>query len=92
MRFTDQQIRRMADHLLSALGERGGATLKAERGVVLSRVEEIIRAELAKEQALDNEVHELMESRLGKAPADVDRQKLFLMIKKKLAEERGIPL
>ena len=92
MRFTDQQIRRMADHLLSALVDRGGATLKAGRGVVLARVEEIIRAELAKEQALDKEVLELMESQLRKAPADIDRQKLFMMIKKKLAEERGMPL
>ena len=92
MRFTDQQIRRMADHLLSALVDRGGATLKAGRGVVLARVEEIIRAELAKEQELDKEVLELMESQLRKAPADIDRQKLFMMIKKKLAEERGIPL
>jgi hypothetical protein len=82
----------MADHLLSALVDRGGATLKAGRGVVLARVEEIIRSELAKEQALDKEVLELMESQLRKAPADIDRQKLFMMIKKKLAEERGIPL
>ena len=92
MRFTDQQIRRMADHLLSALIDRGGATLKAERGGVLACMEEIVRAELAKEQELDKEVLGLMENQLRKAPADVDRQKLFLMIKKKLAEERGIPL
>jgi hypothetical protein len=92
MRFTDLQIRRMADHLLSALVDRGGATLKAGQGVVLARIEEIIRAEMTKEQALDKEVLELMESQLRKAPADIDRQKLFLMIKKKLAEERGIPL
>lgn len=92
MRFTDLQIRRMADHLLSALVDRGGATLKAGQGVVLARIEEIIRAEMTKEQELDKEVLELMESQLRKAPADIDRQKLFLMIKKKLAEERGIPL
>ncbi|WP_027716530.1 DUF507 family protein [Desulfuromonas sp. TF] len=92
MRFTDLQIRRMADHLLSALVDRGGGTLKAGRGVVLARIEEIIRAEMTKEQELDKEVLELMESQLRNAPADIDRQKLFLMIKKKLAEERGIPL
>jgi hypothetical protein len=60
MRFTDQQIRRMADHLLSALVNGGEATLKAERGIVQARMEEIIRAELAKEQELDKEVLELM--------------------------------
>jgi hypothetical protein len=82
----------MADHLLSALVDRGGGTLKSGRGVVLARIEEIIRAEMTKEQELDKEVLELMESQLRNAPADIDRQKLFLMIKKKLAEERGIPL
>lgn len=92
MRFTDQQIRRLADHLLSALTERGGATLKAERGTVLARIEEIVRGNLAEEQDLDREARKLLEAHLQSAPAGVDRQKLLLMIKKKLAEERGFPL
>jgi len=92
MRFSDPQIRRIAERLLGALIEQGGATLKAERGTVLARIEEIIRADLAKENDLDREARELLEAHLRGAPADVDRQKLFLMIKKKLAEERGIPL
>lgn len=92
MRFNEEQLQRLADHLLTALVERGGTTLKAERGAVLARIVEIVRANLAEEQDLDRQARKLLEAHLHGAPPDVDRQKLFLMIKKKLAEERGIPL
>jgi hypothetical protein len=92
MRFTDEQIRRLADRLLTALTEQGGARLKAERGKVLARVEGIIRGNLGQEEDLDREARDLMEMHLKQAPPGMDRQKLFLMIKKKLAEEKGIPL
>lgn len=92
MRFTDEQIRRLADRLLIALTEQGGIRLKTERGKVLVRVEGIIRANLGQEEDLDREARELMETHLKNAPPGMDRQKLFLMIKKKLAEEKGIPL
>lgn len=92
MRFTDEQIRRVADRLLTAMVERGGTTLKADRGKVLARMEEIIGRNLRQEQDLDRDARDLVEIHMKKAPPGVDRQKLFLMIKKKLAEERGIPL
>jgi hypothetical protein len=92
MRFTDEQIRRLSESLLTALVERGGASLKAERGKVLTRIETIIRANLAQEQDLDKKAEELLQAHLRQAPPGVDRQKLLQMIKKKLAEEKGIPL
>ncbi|BCR06721.1 hypothetical protein DESUT3_37900 [Desulfuromonas versatilis] len=92
MRFTDEQIRRVAAAVLQGLTEQGGAALKAERGRVQGRIEAIIRANLAGEQDLERDARELLEAHLKNAPPGMDRQKLFLMIKKKLAEERGIPL
>lgn len=92
MRFTEDQIRRISQGLLDALLERGGAKLKSERGVVLARIEAIIRADLAREEDLDRQAQKLLDAHLAKAPPGVDRQKLLLMIKKKLAEEKGVPL
>jgi hypothetical protein len=92
MRFSDEQIHRLSEALLSDLVGRGRARLKADRGRVLSRIEEIIRGNLAQEQDLDREARDMLEAHLKSAPPGIDRQKLFLMIKKKLAEERGIPL
>lgn len=92
MNFTDEQMRRTADSLLTALVERGGAVLHADRGKIQRRIEEILRANLGQEVDLDREARELLEKHLQTAPPGIDRQKLFLMIKKKLAEEKGIPL
>ena len=96
MRFTDEQIRRLASallaDLLADLLERGGAKLKAERGLVQGRIEAIIRRNLAEETDLDREAQKLLEAHLRGAPAGIDQQKLLTMIKKKLAEEKGMPL
>ena len=92
MHLTDQQLRRIADALLDALLDEGTATLKRERGMVLTRIEEIFRQNLADEKALEQDAQTLLESHLENAPPDMDRHKLLTMIKKKLAEERDFPL
>jgi len=92
MRFSDSQIRRVSDSLLQALLDRGGATVKVERGVALARIEEVFRANLQEEETLERDAMKLLEAHLRQAPPDVDRHRLLQMIKKRLAEERGIPL
>jgi hypothetical protein len=92
MHFTDEQIRRLAGALLTDLLGRGGAQLKAERGLVQGRIEAIIRGNLAQEADLAREAQKLLEAHLRGAPAGIDQQRLLAMIKKKLADERGLPL
>lgn len=91
-RFTDEQLQRIAERLLTDLLAQGGAVLKAERRRVTAVMVKALRANLDQEQNLDAEAKALLEAHLRQAPPGVDRQKLFLMIKRKLAEERGIPL
>ena len=92
MRITEKQIPRLAERVLDALVQRHDLSLQVERSQVLARIEEVIRHNLAEEQDLDLEARKLLEAHLQGAPVGVDRQKLFLMIKKKLAEEKDIPL
>lgn len=92
MRFTDSQIHRLAEALLSALVARGGARLKAPREKVLARTAAIIRANLSAEDDLDAEARKLLAEHLRNAPPGMDQQKLLQMIKRRLAEERDIPL
>jgi len=91
-RFTEEQLLRIAERLLNDLLAQGGAVLKAERRRVLAAMVAALRGNLDQEQSLDTEAKALLEAHLRQAPPGVDRQKLFLMIKRKLAEERGIPL
>ncbi|PLX93003.1 MAG: DUF507 domain-containing protein [Desulfuromonas sp.] len=92
MRLNDEQIIRLANGVFDALSRSGQMTLKAEQGLVVARLAETIREDLAGEQGLDEEARKLLDAHLAKAPPGVDRQKLFIMIKQKLAQERGIEL
>jgi len=92
VRLKDEQIRRLAGSILTDLLGKGGASLKAERGMVQSRIEAIIRGNLVEEFDLDREAQKLLEEHLRSAPPGIDRQKLLAMIKRKLAEEKGVPL
>ncbi len=92
MRLTDEQLRRLAEGLLQDLSADGLLRPLVEEERVLARIEGLIRENLAVEQDLDRQARELLELHLRNAPADVDRQKLLSMIKKKLAEEKGIEL
>jgi hypothetical protein len=90
MRLTDPQIHRLADSLLEALIRRAGAQLKAGRPAAQARIEEAIRQNLAAEAALEREAEKILAAQT--VPASADPQKLLLMIKKKLAEQKGFPL
>lgn len=92
MRIDERQLNRLAETLLQALLEAGGASLAAERGKVLARIEGVIKDNFTQEQDLDREARKLVDAHLAQAPPGIDPHKLFTMIKKKLAEERGIPL
>jgi len=91
MRLNDKQIARIAEALLEALLGSGGCRLLAERGPALACIEKVIRSSQAQEADLDREAERLLEAYRAQAPG-VDPQKMLAMIKKKLAEEKGIPL
>jgi hypothetical protein len=90
MRLTDAQMHRLADALLDSLLQRGGAQLKQGRAAARARIEETIRQNLATEMALEKEAEKLLAAQV--VPPSADRQSLLLMIKKKLAEQKGFPL
>jgi hypothetical protein len=92
MALPDPQLTQLAESLLTALLQRGGATLLAERSKALQCVMSVIRHSEAEEQALDREARKLLDAHLAQAPVGVDQQKLLLMIKRKLADAKGIPL
>lgn len=92
MRFTDSQIRRLSEALLAALSGRGGAHLKAPRERIQARIEAIIRGNICAEVDLDAEARKLLAEHLRNAPPGMDQQKLLQMIKRRLADERDIPL
>jgi len=95
MRLKDEQIHRLAEKVISDLTAAGLITLKAERGAALNAVKAAINADLKGEESLDRDAENLLDQTLrsmGRGAADIDRHKMFRMIKDKLAKERKIVL
>lgn len=92
MRISDKQMRRMADAILRGLKEQKVITYKEKEDVVLERATAFIRADYQREAELDREVNRMMDDLDRQNPGEFQRFKMFPMLKKRLAKEKGIIL
>jgi hypothetical protein len=92
LRLNEQEMKRLADYIYQRLIQREMITLKAEEGEVWRRIYEEIEKDIRKEHALDEEVEKIIDEHISRAGEDINRRKLFKMIKHKLARERDIIL
>lgn len=92
MRLNEQEMRRLADYIYKRLTQREMITLKDDEDEVRRRIFEEIEKDIRNEDALDEEVERIIDEHISKAGEEINRRKLFKMIKSKLARERGIVL
>lgn len=88
----EEQFSRIAGRMLKALKDEGGATFKAGELPLRARIVQVLLREEAVIEDLDRQANALLNEHLRNAPPGIDRQKMLPMIRKKLAQERGIPL
>lgn len=88
----EEQFLRLASRLLKALESDAGAKFKVPLPQLRSCIAQTLLAEEAKVEELDRAARVLLEQHLRAAPPGIDRQKMLLMIRKKLAQEKGLPL
>lgn len=88
----EEQFSRIAARMLKALKDDGGATFKAGEIPLRARITQVLLREEAVVEGLDRQANVLLNEHLRSAPPGIDRQRMLLMIRKKLAEEKGIPL
>ncbi len=67
-------------------------TLKTTEDKVAKRAAELIAAEFQKEKDLDHEVHKMMDDLERQNPNSFERGKMFPMLKKRLAKQKGLIL
>jgi hypothetical protein len=93
MRLKKERITALAQSLVDQLTEQQAIRLEASKAETISSLEQIITEELMIEDRLDAEVRQILETyRVQIERGQVDERKMFLMIKKQLAKERGIIL
>jgi hypothetical protein len=93
MRLTKERVHQIASNLAEQLFSKEMLSVTQSKAQVCTKIEQMITDELLIEDRLNDEVRDLLkayESQIEKG--QVDYQKMFQMIKRKLAKERGVIL
>ncbi len=79
----------VSQKILQALTSRQLAILKKSEPEVLKKMEEIFIADLRVEDDINREAEKILETYTAKMGDKIDRQKMFLMIKKQLIKDKN---
>ena len=93
MKLSTERVKHIADSLVSRLQTEEVLELIGTRQAVVEALDHAITEELSVEDRLNTEIRTLMKAYSVEIErGNVDYQKMFTMIKKKLVQERGLIL
>jgi hypothetical protein len=93
MKLSREGVHHLAETLVARLEAQGQLDVQGARAAVVGALERAVTDELQVEDRLNAEVRTLLRSYQAEIDAGrVDYQKMFTMIKAKLARERGLIL
>ena len=90
--MTEKQIKKFISYIFESLKSKSVVEFKKEESEVLEVAMEIVQKELQKEKDLDEEVNKMMDDLESQNPGGFQRYKMFPLLKRKLAEKKGIVL
>ncbi len=91
MRLKKEQIHKIAELVIKSLQAKKLVTFKVSEEKILSRAIEIMTQNMLMEDKLEDDVRRMMEQYKDQIEkGQVDRQKVFQMIKKQLIKERNL--
>lgn len=91
MKLSNQQIEKMVKAIFDLWKEKKVITFKDDERKIFEQACLSIRQEYEKEKMLDEEAHRMVDQ-LERQQPGLERHKLFLGIKKRLAKEKGVVL
>lgn len=93
MRLSQHQVEKVSEMVLERLVKHGVLPSVARTEAILSRIRMTISEDFRAEDTLDEEVRKILQAHRKEIDSGkVDYAKMFQMVKKRLAEERGIIL
>ena len=90
--MTDKQIQKLVLAVLSEMKSANVIEMKVKEDQLVARGVQLIQAEAQKVSDLDKEVHRMMDDLERQNPGGFERYKMFPLLKKRLAKEKGIIL
>lgn len=92
MKMSEKVIQRLVNSVFKELKSQNIVTFKEPEEKVLRRACEYIKQEYVKEAELDQQVLKMMDELESQNPGGFERYKMFPLLKKKLAKDKGIIL
>jgi len=92
MKLSKIEMERLVRKVFDELKSNNTITFKQPEEKVFKRAVELVVAEFNKEAQLDNEVNRMMDDLERQNPGSFERYKMFPLLKKRLAKEKGIVL
>ena len=92
MKMTEKQVQRLVHFVFKSLKDSETVEFKQKEDQVFERAVAIIKEELQREVALDREVNAMMDDLERQNPGSFERYKMFPLLKKRLAKEKGMVL
>ena len=92
MKLSSMEIEKMVRKVFDALKSNNVAQFKSPEDKVFKRAVELVKEELEKETQLEKEVNSMMDELERQNPNNFERYKMFPLLKKKLAKQKGIIL
>lgn len=93
MKLTTSQINRLAEKVLQQWKSQNLITFKVDEKVVLQTMKDAITADFRREDELDKEVRQMVETLIAEhGDQSMQRGKMFPMLKQKVAKDRKIIL
>lgn len=92
MKLTEKMLKRLVGTVVKELKASGGMTMKDKEEKILQRALSALTSEVAREAELDREVLKMMDDLERQNPGGFERYKMFPLLKKRLAKEKGYVL
>lgn len=93
MKIKQEQVEKVCRLILEHLKEKKMIMLKVPESQVYQKLVQVFTNNLKQEEAIDQQAKRILEETLEQSNQDqLDRQKMFLMIKRKLAKDKGFIL
>ncbi len=92
MKSNEKLVQRLVQHVFKDLKAQNIVTFKEKEDRVFQRACEILLREYERETELEREVNRMMDDLERQNPGQFQRFKMFPLLKKKLAKEKGIVL
>ena len=91
MKIRPEQINKLVDRLLKNYRTKDMIVLKSDEATVKAKITAIITKNFRDEETIEDEARKVLAAHASEA-RDADQHKAFLMIKQKLAQNRGFVL